>query len=258
LVNISETSLLPSKGILYDGKVGPEVTLRAMSTFEEKMRFAGGVFVKTMGQIIKNCSVEPENLDYRDLLLADYQFILFQLRVITYGTVMAHELECPHCLNTFKHMQDLDKVPLSYLDEKEIVKKDKDGKALPLEPISIKLKRSGDTLGCRLLRAGDLEYIDARSREILRRFKEYVGSPEYIVALARQIVTVNGQELSDDKKEEYVNKMHAYDANYIQHILSKYSFGLDLEFMAICPKCSGEVEYGVPMDNTFFRPHFDD
>ena len=56
------TVTLPSKGILYNGLIPSEISLRGMTTRDEKILYAsqsGNVFQR----ILKNCIIQPKDLD---------------------------------------------------------------------------------------------------------------------------------------------------------------------------------------------------
>ena len=55
-VSIKETFTLPSKGLVYDEKINPNITLRSMTTMEEMKRLSpSDLEYKTISEIIDDC-----------------------------------------------------------------------------------------------------------------------------------------------------------------------------------------------------------
>lgn len=247
-VAIQETFELPSRGIIYNGEIPAEITLRAMTTLEEKMRLASIGTTNVIPNLIKACIVEPKNLDVNKLKLADLQFLIYKLRIITYGEDYKISLRCLECGNQFDVTINLDEIPVKMADETYT------------EPFEIgPLPVSGDMLSCRILSSGDYIEIEKEARRIRSKFPNYVGDPEFILSYLYKIEKVNGEEIPYAMLQSYVENMHARDMRYFD---SKYnqkvdSVGMDLEMTRVCPICSVDVNFVLPITSEFFRPTYD-
>ena len=89
---IVEECTLPSLGKIYTPKINPEVKLRSMTTVEEMRRLAPSEHTyKNLCELIDDCMVEPIGMSVYDMHLADYQYLLHRLRIVTYGVDYKYE-----------------------------------------------------------------------------------------------------------------------------------------------------------------------
>lgn len=233
------TVTLPSKGILYNG-IPAEVSLRGMTTREEKILYAsqgGNVFHK----ILKNCIVEPENIDINKLIAADEMFLIIQLRMATYGPEYKVQATCPHCGRTETYTINLGDFDVEYLPD--------DFK----EPITVTLPRSKDEVELRILRNEDTEFVDKYARKFAKQFDVPVREVEYECRMAKYIKSVNGNPLDFDSAREYVNNMQSMDSMKIQTALDKIRVGMDTTATVTC-SCGQDFSFAMPVTSEFFRP----
>ena len=140
-----KTFKLPSSG--YFG--GPkEVTLRAMTTKEEKLLYTSRDLT-FLDRLIKSCCVEPKDLDTGLLHQNDIMYLTFALRELTFGSTYLQEVICPICGH--KQQVEID------ITEMEIKNLDTDGIE---QKLNVKLPVNGDTLQLKLLSSGDIRRID--------------------------------------------------------------------------------------------------
>ena len=243
--SIVETVKLPSLGKL-DG-IDPEVTIRSMTTFEEKLRLGSkGRFFKIISGIINRCITSPENFNSYDLTLQDFVYLFYQLRIVSYGSMYKVVTHCSECGSKFTDEVDLSKLEVNYLSDEF------------KNPFEITLPRSQDKVMIRLLRTREIDEIAKESEILVKNNKDIEGDPSYLISLARKIVSVNGKELPGAVLDKYVQDMEAIDSNYIEHKYDQVNFGLDITVKCICPKCGERIEYLLPVGDNFFRPQFDD
>jgi hypothetical protein len=248
--SIQETYTLPSKGLLYEG-IPSEITLRAMTTFEEKTRLSTNSFFKTMPMIINACIVDNDNLkiDAAKLSLFDMYFLMYKLRVVTYGPEYKLNLQCPTCEGNVDVIVNLDDLKCN-----EITSAD-DPHAH--EPFSIgKLPVSGDSIECRYLTASDMIDIEREAKMIKKNSPLYVGEPDYLLSLQKKIVTINGEKLPPFRVQKYVETMNSKDGLYIDNRNAEINLGIQLSCIETCPKCLGDIEFILPMTSEFFRPTY--
>lgn len=247
-VSIHESYTLPSSGSdIYDFEVPEVVTLRAMSTLDEKLRLSSSNGILIIPQLIKQCMIEPKDLDVAELKMFDIQYLMYMLRIATYGPDYKVELRCPECGHVFTAEMLLSDIPVNSVPD-DIH-----------EQLTITLPVSGDVVECSLQSASDITAIQYESKRILSKFPEYVGDPEFIIRWKYIIKTVNGAEVPKKDIQSYIESMHAKDGAYLRSKYEKVvnSIGMDLSRIDICPECGEEVQYSLPVTTEFFRPSFD-
>ena len=248
---VQEIYQLPSKGLLYkqygDDFTG-EVTIRSMTTFEEKNRLGSQGFWQTMVGILNSVVVSPANFNAEDMTLFDFYFLMYKMRTVSYGPTYKVSITCPHCGKSIISNVNLDEIPVKYLPD--------DFK----EPFEIgKLPRSGDVLTCRLTRVRDTIADERKAKDILRDYPDYVGDPEYILKKVSRIVRVNGDELLPPILKSYVEEMQALDSTYFDQAYDHYTgdYGMDITCHDVCSSCGGSIDFALPFNSEFFRPTFD-
>lgn len=236
------TVTLPSKGLLYkDSKIPSEISLRGMTTKEEKILFGssgGDVFEK----ILRNCVTNPKNLDTNELISNDETFLIMQLRMVTYGDDYKVSVECPHCHRRSTYKISLSDFIVNYLDDDFE------------EPIEVKLPRSGDTLSLKLLRNKDLKFIDRYAKKFAKQFDLNFREVEYTCRMAKFITKINGEEVDFVKARDYVENMYSLDSAKFWTVLNKIVVGIDTTAMVTCNECGEDFDFAMPITSEFFRP----
>lgn len=244
-VPIQETYEIPSRGKIYtDMEVPSEFTLRAMTTVEEKMRLSGQG-MEAIPKLIQACTVEPEKVDVSQLKMFDLQFLMYKLRIVTYGSDYDMEIRCPYCGATKRIRVNLDDIPVNYIDEIPDLK---------FGPLPI----SGDTIECKALSSADYAYITKEAKRIRAKFPDYVGDPELILNLQQKILKINGEEMNSVMLRKYVEGMNMRDVRFLE---SKYNdaladIGMDTSMTEVCDSCGEEIDYNISTGPEFFRPRY--
>lgn len=232
---------------LYGGRVPEKFTLRAMTTVEEKLRLSSNGF-DTIPRLIKACTVSPSDIDIGDLKMFDVQFLMYKLRTVTYGSDYKVSLKCPHCGEDINTVVDLDSISVTPAEDIE-------------EPFTIgPLPVSGDVLECRILTVNDYSDIARESKRIKNKNPNYVGDPEFIQTYIKKITRINGEDVKPYNIQKYVEEMNARDMRYFDTKYSKFAdgLGMDTVLTEVCPKCSKDFMYGLPITEEFFRPTYTD
>lgn len=247
---ITEEFLLPSSDRLYGSNFDGNVTLRAMTTLEERMRVGAQSFYPIMVSIVNECIVDNKNpdgtykLDSSAFTLFDFDAICVKLRIMSYGPEYKTYARCPICGEIFKYTADLRECEFSFLPDDFS------------EPYDIgPLPHSGDTLGCRFLRVKDRIDIDKKAQEILSKNPKYLGRPEYTLEMERRIMTVNGDSIDPIIVSKYVENMISMDSDYYHQFIDKDYYGVIRVGTTPCQNegCSGHAIYTVKSDSEFFR-----
>ena len=96
---IAEEFTLPSYGKVYeDMDVDPEVVLGSMKAKHEMLRLSSTEEShKIMAEIIDDCLESNLGMSAYDLCVGDFQYLLFKLRIVTFGTDYELGGKCPFC-----------------------------------------------------------------------------------------------------------------------------------------------------------------
>lgn len=247
VTNYETTVHLPSNGNLYseEERIPADVTIRAITTAEEKF-LLGSSSVNALDKIIEACIVKPKGLRMANLVLADENFLLYKLRIHTYGPEYNITTTCPHCGASNDSRVDLnDFIVYELGDDFE-------------EPFDIELPMSGDTLTCRLLRKGAIDAIETRARKLASKMPG-VGPDEvaYNMRLARYITQINGKDVTWDEAQQYTEHMHGRDSAWFWHEINSIRMGYDTDVEIDCPSCGNTYDTPLPMTQEFFRPSFE-
>ena len=244
---IAEEFELPSKGKVYQTEVNPNVKLRSMTTEEEMKRLGHSPYVyKMFSEMIDNCLVEKPGISAYDLCLGDYQYLLYKLRIVTYGPDYMVQVNCPSC-------GEFDKVSIN-LDSLEVnTYKDSFDKLMEFElPVSKKIVK------IKLQTPRILDEVDKESRAQNSKTSESVESA-LLFNVMSIIDTVDGIELDDTKKEIFVRHLPMRDTNIILQKEKKLvnSIGINTTIKCKCSHCGYERDEILPFTGEFFRPSVD-
>ena len=95
---IAETFTLPSRGLIYEEKVNPDIVLGSMKTKHEMLRLSASENSnKIMADIIDDCIVGDPGISSYDMCLGDFQFLMYKLRTVTFGPEYEMYTICPYC-----------------------------------------------------------------------------------------------------------------------------------------------------------------
>lgn len=245
-VGIEETTQIPGYPLYEAMGLEKEFRLRAMTTLEEKIRLSAPGF-STMARVIQNCLVNNKEFDVRDLKIFDFEYLMYKLRIVTYGAGYPVTITCPYCKRQFDH-----KVNLSELEVNEVPSDFK-------EPFKIgPLPVSKDVLECRILTAKDYIELPDECAEFLKHYPAYEGDPEFILDLCRRVVSVNGKELPNLRT--YIETLHARDYQYFsnEYLDKTNSYGINTVIEVECPHCKKKHYSKLPFTSEFFRPSYCD
>lgn len=243
---IMEGYELPSKGLIYDKKVNPHVELRSMTGRDEMKRLAPSTTpLKTLADIIEGCMIEKPAIHVYDMALADYEYLLHKLRIVTYGPDYKMVLRCPECGESFEATANLDELEL------------KDFELSKFEELkTFQLPKSGKTITLKFITPRLLDMIENRAKEMKRKYKDASLDFETRTKLQLCIDSIDGAVKSPIDLETIVDNLPALDVQKILNNIDKLnqSFGLNTEINLNCSKCGGEVLTFFRFGPEFFRP----
>ena len=245
------TYTLPSLGKIYGyDNINPEVTLRSMTTVEEMRRVNHSERVyQIMAEIIDDCIVDNQlPISCYDMCLADYQFLLHKLRVVTYGNEYKITSVCPYCGSTNTTSIDLDSFKVNYFDEEEFKKY-----------LEFDLPKTQKHIKIRMQTPRVLDGITVRSKEQRKKTPNMAGDPAFLFTLESLIAEIDGKKPDPMALSNFVRTMPMADANY----LLKYSeklvgvFGLETDTQIQCSVCGLEYLSSFRTTGEFFGPSID-
>lgn len=246
---IAHEYTLPSLGKVYNKEINPQFTLRSMTTTEEMKRLNhSDKQYGVMSEIIDDCLVSDLGISAYDLCIADYQYMLHKLRVVTYGSNYKLESHCPYCGCINRDVLNLDELPLIPFDEE--VFKSATEFVLPSTGKSIKLKVQTPRI---------LDDISFRAKEERRRNPKLVGDPAFLFTLEALIDTIDGVKPEQFKLTPFIQKLPMMDTNYILRSAQKLSnsFGLDSKLIHVCHVCGLDYTSNFRTTSEFFGPSID-
>lgn len=247
--SIAEEYTLPSLGKVYTQKINPVVKLRSMTTEEEMKRLApSDRQYKNLCEIIDDCIVEPIGISSYDMCVADYQFLLHKLRVVTYGSDYKTMSVCPFCGSTNEN-----NINLSELSVNECSLEDLD------KYLEVKLPKTGKKIRLALQTPRMIDDISVRNNELKKKSKGIAVDSTLVFTLASLISTIDDQYLDPVKKEEFVRNLPMMDTNYIMKHAQKLveSFGIDPSIKLVCGMCGLDYNSSFRFSSEFFGPSID-
>lgn len=243
---MEERITLPSNGIFYENDFPTSLVIRSLTTNEEQLLY-GSTSETTIDRIISNCIVEPKNFPIDDLLPADKMFILFKLRIISYGQDYNQTIFCPYCNYEGVAVLDLDQLPCDELDEDKIK-----------IPLKLTLPMSKDVIELKVLTEKDYKTIKERALKLSSKLSIPFGQVEHKLRFAKQIKSVNGEKMDSFLAEKYYSTMHVRDVKYIESALNSIKLGYQGYIDTICPSCKHEIVVPFEMTSEFLNPTFRD
>lgn len=246
---IAEEYTLPSLGKVYSEKVNPVVKLRSMTTEHEMKRLAPSErSYQNLCEVIDDCIVNDIGISAYDLCLADYQFLLHKLRVVTYGSDYNVTVQCPYCGSTQSKVINLNDLPVTTFNESDFSKYTEFVLPKTNKKITIKMQTPRMT-----------DDIKIRSRELAKKSNNTAGDTAFLFTLQQMIETVDGVKLDPIQKEDFVRNLPMMDTNYIVKHSEKLveSFGVDTITLNTCLACGLDYNSSFRITSEFFGPSID-
>ena len=243
---IMEGYELPSKGKIYTDTVNPHIELRSMTARDEMKRLSpSSTPLKTLADIIEGCCIEKPAIHVYDMSLGDYEFLLHKLRIVTYGEDYSVSLRCPECRETIETIAKLDQLAVKDFDEETVRN---------LQTFS--LPRSGHMITLSFLSPHMVEEMEAKVKDMKRRYKTATIDFETFVRLLTNIDLVNGEKMTETELEKFITNLPAFDLQKILNNIDKLNqqIGLENILYLTCPKCGEEITTFFRFGPEFFRP----
>ena len=247
--SIAEEYTLPSQGKVYVQKINPVIKLRSMTTEEEMKRLSPNERqYKNMCEIIDDCMIENPGISSYDMCLADYQFLLHKLRIVTYGSDYKVVSTCPFCGSTNHSVFDLDSLLVTSCDLDELQKY-----------MELELPKTKKKIRLTLQTPRLLDEVVVKNNEVRKKSKGKAPDSTLVYTLQSLISTVDGQYLDAIKLEEFVRNLPMMDTNYIMKYAQKLveSFGMENSIESTCSMCGLDYRSSFRFTSEFFGPSID-
>lgn len=240
---------LPSGGKLYTNITTDQDVLKGFirmkpMTIKEEEILSTSRFAKTGSttrMIISRCVVS--DIDAKDILLFDSNYLLFYLRKISYGDKYEFQLTCGSNLCGRKFFHEIDLSTLKFETLPEDIE----------EPIEVKLPKSKFTIKVILPRLYHSEEIYMRN--INRKKKsddEDKRLIDNIFVTTIEILDTAGKAIPRGDWEEFLGSLVAMDRAELT-ARTGYSTGVDKLENVICPYCETDYSGTIPIGPEFFR-----
>lgn len=244
-VRIAEEFTLPSRGMIYEEEVDPEVVLSSMTTRHEMLRLSVTEdSLKIMSQIIDDCIESDLGISSYDLCLGDFQYLMYMLRVVTFGTDYELVGRCPYC--------GYEQSTATKLDELEVKEYD-DSLADLLE---IQLPKSGNKIKLTLQTPRILDRINARIKDYRRKHRDSDENPTILYNILYSIEEVDDDTPNSFELETWVKNLPLADTNALVNRIEQVNqqIGLNLDVEEMCRICGTTYKVPFRINQTFFRP----
>ena len=243
---ISNEFTLPSKGLIYDPQIQPVIKLRSMTTEDEMKRLGHSERPnKILCDIIDDCIVgnKPAISSY-DMCLADYQFLLHSLRIVTYGTTYKLGSVCPYCASQNTHELDLSELEVrEFSDDLR-------------KYMEITLPTTKKLLKLRPQTPHSLDDIAIRKKGSQKKGVETTSDMSLLYTLETIVDTVDGEHFDSFRLQNLLRKLPMADTNYILQsakMLNEF-MGLSTDLTFVCPECGLDYKSSFRITSEFFGP----
>lgn len=246
-IKTEETYTLPSKGLVYKESEGipASVTLRRMTTKEDKIRLRNQTEDRIRRDILQACITTP-NVDAGKLKLADANYLLFKLRVLSLlDDNYKVSCYCPNCGTNFIHELKLSEVPTVYFKEED------------LKEFKVELPFSKAKIDFKYPSLDELITMGDNLRNYFDKFPNADRAEAvYTISTIMYIDKVNNNKLLAEELENWVDNLDILDSRAIRDIITKLdnTYGFLDNILTQCPNCKQEVEHGLPITNELFNP----
>jgi len=246
----SELIPLPSGGRFYkqltkDTDIVKKGTIRmkAMTVKEEEIlstpRFLKAGIATRM--ILERCI--DSDIDAKDILLFDSNFLMFYLRSISYGDEYKFNLQCSNisCEKKFDHLVRISELPFEEMpdDIKEPLKI-----ILPVSNYSV------EAILPRLYHTEEIYYRNSNRKKSTTDSDQRLLDNMLVTTLA--IYDEEGTAIDEDDWQEFFEALPGGDAATLRE---KFAFSTNIDEIKDieCPYCNATFDGTIPMGPEFFR-----
>lgn len=242
---------LPSLGKLYKNKEvkNGKIHIRPWVTTEEKLidKFNKGNFYSVVKRLVQNTIEEKFNVE--ELTKGDFFYLLYWVRLLSYGSTYNMDTQCPKCSSDIKVKIDLKDFPVTYLPD-------------IIEPISFTMPQTKIELKMRLPRVKDIIDATEKTHSDYMRIGININEELYLFAkCVEEMILPNEERTVLTDKDDFDTMLHriwsklpASDILAFREELKKYNHGYVENSFVKCPECEKFFEQAPVLSFEFFRP----
>lgn len=247
----TEVVSLPTKGWFYpEGHPlsSGEIELKQMTAREEDILANQDLIRKgkVLDRLLQSLIVNKE-IDYRDILLPDKNFIFIAIRRLAYGSKYAVSFTCPRC-GEISH----EEINLSGISDREVnIEQFPKGK----NEFSFTLPKSNVAVTYKMLNQHDEDAMDKELAGLRKIGKDSVG--EITTRLKYVIQSVNGESDNSVIRKFVDEELLAIDSRALREYIASNTPGIDFKFNFQCKSCDHERRADIPLGASFLWPDID-
>lgn len=240
---LTEKVKLITKGLVP--KVPANVTLKAIQRKDKKKVLLSDADDMLLA-LLQNAIVHPTSFNVFDLLPFESEYLLYRLKVLTYGNEHTFNEVCPHCGKTNSVTINLNDIPIEPVPD--------DFKTVfDIPPLPV----SGDVITCKMLTEGENIAIQNE----IKKMQEATGNDQFDIDILWEyrIVAINGNnKIAPIEITQYLDNLSDYDSEYFMAYYTDKlgNYGLQKNISYTCDNCGKIVSKDLPSIYTFFRPTF--
>lgn len=249
--NFKQEVILPSQGLLNPEIPEGKVVQRCMMVADQKFLSGSNQSASSsIHQLLQRTTESPEGFDVSRLTLPDTLYLLFKLRILSYGNEYKFRTRCPECGNKIDVLLDLSTLPVDLLEDDY------------QDKLVVELPHRKDTVYTKILTNDDIDQIN---KEVKRRKKRNnIDESDYILRIVRSIEKIVLSNPSKDGKKEltssadierYINSLTDLDAATILAARDSVVYGITPTIEYVCPECGEYIDINVQFSSDFFRPY---
>lgn len=238
---ITETVHMPSKGLLNN--VPKEIVIKAIQR-KDKKKMLMSETDDVLLSLLQSSIVDPLDFNVYDLLPFEAEYLLYRLRILTYGAQHTFKSSCPHCGSLNEVEMNLNDIPVIEVPNSFNIIFD-----IPPLPVS------GHQLKCKLLTEGERKIIRKKAKELVENTGNKAADIDMI--WESRIVAINGNsKMAPIEVTQFLDELNDYDSEYFMEYYNAYegNYGLQTQLHYACDNCNKKVEDEMPSIYTFFRP----
>ena len=213
--NYSLEVTLPTMGLLNPEIPEGKVILRCMMASDKKFLAGTSADGDTIvRELLNRCVTSPEGFDSGKLIPQDLMFLLFKLRILSYGENYTFRTKCSEC---GKHITA--NIKLS-----DLIVHD-----LPADyekSLSVVLPNAGDTIYTKFLTNDALDDVRNEARRMKRKFSSLEGDPEVTLRIAAMIEKIDLKEVNAAGDKELTNNVDIL--KYVEGLTDYDCIAMDL------------------------------
>lgn len=238
---LTEDVLLPSRGLIPG--IPKKITIKAIQR-KDKKKMLMSETDDILLALLQYSIVSPKDFNVYNLLPFESKYLLYRLRILTYGNEHTFKDKCPYCGTLNDITMNLNDIPINEVpDNFKLV--------FDIGPLPI----SGVILTCKLLTEGERQILNKKAKEL----RDNTGNQSADVDLLweSRIVAINGNDkLAPIEITQFLDEMNDYDSEYFMEYYLAYegNYGLQTKLNYQCDNCNQKVESEMPSIYTFFRP----